>query len=212
MIHDSALRWVVTGLFVLTATECVLAIVGKRRPWAWVVSHGLHFVMAVAMVMMAWPPSGAHLPSTGPTVFFLLAAMTFVTMAFAVARTTALRVRYGYHTLMMLATGWMYAMMNARWYPARTSTEHHVPPAMSSMPGMDMAGTAMPASSGPPVWFSAVNWLAAVGFAVAALFWTYWYFVKRQHEPSLFRSLGNLSQAGMAIGMSILFSAKLFRI
>ncbi len=70
----------------------------------------------------------------------------------------------------------------------------------------------MPASSGPPVWFSAVNWLAAVGFAVAALFWTYWYFVKRQHEPSLFRSLGNLSQAGMAIGMSILFSATLFRI
>lgn len=143
---------------------------------------------------------------------FLLAAMTFVTMAFAVARTTALRVRYGYHTVMMLATGWMYAMMNARWYPARTGTEHHVPPAMSSMPGMDMAGTAMPASSGPPVWFSAVNWLAAVGFAVAALFWTYWYFVKRQHEPSLFRSLGNLSQAGMAIGMSILFSATLFRI
>lgn len=70
MIHDLALRWVVTGLFVLTATECVLAIVGKRRPWTWVVSHGLHFVMAVAMVMMAWPPSGAQLPSTGATVFF----------------------------------------------------------------------------------------------------------------------------------------------
>lgn len=69
MIHDLVLRWVVTGLFVLTAAECVLAIVGKRRPWAWVVSHGLHFVMALAMVMMAWP-SGAQLPSTGPTVFF----------------------------------------------------------------------------------------------------------------------------------------------
>lgn len=68
MIHDLVLRWVVTGLFVLTAAECVLAIVGKRRPWAWVVSHGLHFVMALAMVMMAWP-SGAQLPSTGPTVF-----------------------------------------------------------------------------------------------------------------------------------------------
>ncbi|MCA2306066.1 DUF5134 domain-containing protein [Mycobacterium intracellulare] len=211
MIHDLVLRWVVTGLFTLTAAECVLAIAGKRRPWTWVVSHGLHFVMAVAMVMMAWP-LGTQAPSTGPTVFFVLAAMTFVTMAVVVARTTALRIRYGYHTLMMLATGWMYAMMNARWYPARTSTQDHAPSAMSSMPGMDMAGTAMPASSGSPIWFNAVNWVAAVGFTVAALFWTYWYFVKRQHEPSRFRSLGNLSQAGMAIGMSILFSATLFRI
>ncbi|EFG79782.1 hypothetical protein HMPREF0591_0327 [Mycobacterium parascrofulaceum ATCC BAA-614] len=211
MIHDLVLRWVVTALFALTAAECVLAIATKHRPWTWVVSHGLHFIMAVAMVMMAWP-SGAQLPSTGPTAFFLLAAMTFVTMAVVVARTTALRIRYGYHASMMLATGWMYAMMNARWYPAPTSTQHRAQPAMSSMPGMDMAGTAMPASSGSPTWFSAVNWPAAVGFAVAALFWTYWYFVKRQHEPSRFRSLGNLSQAGMAIGMTILFSATLFRI
>lgn len=211
MIHDLLLRWIVTGLFALTATECVVAIVGKRRPWTWVVSHGLHFVMAVAMVVMAWP-SAAQLPSTGPTVFFLLAATTFVAMAVVVARTTALRIRYSYHTLMMLATAWMYAMMNAQWYPARTSPQHHAQPPMSSMPGMDMTGMAMPASTGSPIWFSAVNWFAAGVFAIAALFWAYWYFVKRQHEPSHFRSLGNLSQAGMAVGMSILFSATLFRI
>jgi hypothetical protein len=210
MIHDLVLRWVVTGLFSLTAAECVLAIVAKRRPWAWVVSHGLHFVMAIAMVVMAWP-WGAQLPSTGPTAYFLLAAMTFVTMAVVVARTTGLRVRYGYHAVMMLATGWMYAIMNTQLFPVRSSTHDVAQPTMP-MPGMDMAGTDMPASSGSPMWFSAVSWVGTVGFVVAAVFWTYWYFVKRRHEPSRFKSLGNLSQAGMAIGMSILFSATLFRI
>ncbi|MCV7075777.1 DUF5134 domain-containing protein [Mycobacterium szulgai] len=211
MIDDLVLRWVVTGLFLLTAAECVLAIATKRRPWSWVVSHGLHFVMAVAMVVMAWP-WGVQLPSTGPAAFFLLAAMTFVTMSVVVARTPALRVRYGYHAVMMLATGWMYAIMNAQLFPARSSTQSTAEPAMSSMPGMDMAGTDMPASSGSLLWFSAVSWLGTVGFAVAAVFWTYWYCVRRQHETSHSRSLGNLSQAGMAIGMAILFSATLFRI
>lgn len=211
MIHDLVLRWVVTGLFSVTAAECVVAIVAKRRPWTWVVSHGLHFVMAVAMVVMAWP-WGAQSASIGPAALFLLAAATFVTLAVVVARATALRVRYGYHALMMLATGWMYAIMNAQLFPVRSSTVYAAQPAMSSMPGMDMAGTEMPASSGPPIWFSAVNWVGAVGFVVAAVFWTYWYFVKRRHEPDRFRSLGNLSQAGMAVGMSILFSATLFQI
>lgn len=211
MIHDLMLRWVVTGLFSLTAAECLIAIATKRQPWSWVVSHGLHFVMSVAMVVMAWP-WGAQLPSTGPAVFFLLAAVTFVAMAVVVARTAGLRVRYGYHALMMLATGWMYAIMGAQFFPAPAST-HNSAQSDTSMPGMDMAGMNMPASSGsPPTWFSAVGWLGTVAFAVAAVFWTYWYLVKRRHESSRFRSLGNLSQAGMAIGMTFLFLSTLFQI
>ncbi|KPN48136.1 DUF5134 domain-containing protein, partial [Mycobacterium intracellulare] len=147
----------------------------------------------------------------GPAVFFLLAAMTFVTMAVAVARTTALRVRYGYHAVMMLATGWMYAIMNTRLFPVRSNTHDEAPPALP-MPGMDPASMDMPASNGSHVWFSTVSWLGTVGFAVAAVFWTYWYFVKRRHEPSRFRSLGNLSQAGMALGMAFLFLSTLIRI
>ena len=58
MIHDLVLRWLVTGLFVLSAAECVFAIITQRRPWTSVVSNGLHFVMAVAMVVM--PGRGAH--------------------------------------------------------------------------------------------------------------------------------------------------------
>lgn len=83
-----------------------LTVVVKRRPWGWVVSRGLHFVMSIAMLMMAWP-WGAQLPSIGPTVFFALAAMTFVALAGFTARTPALRVRYVYQALMMLGTGWM---------------------------------------------------------------------------------------------------------
>lgn len=210
MIHNLVLRWVVTGLFSLTAVECVLAVVARRRPWTWVVSHGLHFVMAVAMVAMAWP-WGARLPATAPAVFFVLAAITFVAMAIVVARTTGLRLRYGYHALMMLATGWMYAIMGAHWFPARASAQDAAEPA-TSMPGMDMAGAGMPASSGSPLWFSAVSWLGTVGFAVAAVFWTCWYFIKRKQEPSRFRSLGNLSQAGMATGMTFLFLSTLARV
>lgn len=210
MIHDAVIRWVVTALFSLTAAECVLAIVIKRQPWTWVVSHGLHFVMALAMVVMAWP-WGAQLPPNGPAVFFLLATVTFVTMAVVVARTAGLRVRYGYHATMMLATGWMYAIMGVHFFPARAST-HNSAQSDTSMPGMDMTGTNMPAGSGTPMWLSTVGWLGTVGFAVAAVFWTYWYFVKRRCERSRFMSLGNLSQAGMAIGMTFLFLSTLFPI
>lgn len=210
MIHDLMLRWVVTGLFVLTAAECGLAIVINRRPWTLVVSHGLHFIMAVAMAAMAWPWR-AQLPTTGPAVFFLLAAVGFVTMAVVAARTTAPRVLYGYHSLMMLATAWMYASMDGHLLPVRSGTQHRAQPGVP-MPGMDMAGTNLAASSGPPIWFSAVNWVGTVGFAVAAIFWTYRYFTARHHQANRSRSLANLGQAMMAAGMTILFSATLFRI
>jgi len=189
----------------------VLAIVMKRRPWAWVLSHSLHFVMSVAMLVMAWP-WGARLPPTGPTVFFALAAMTFVALAGFAARRPGLRVRYVYQAVMMLGTGWMFAIMSNALLPARSGTHDTAQPAMSAMPGMAASGTNPPASGGAPMWFNAINWLGTVGFAVAALIWAYWYFAKREQDKSRFKSLGNLSQAGMAIGMAVLFSATLFRV
>lgn len=210
MIHDLVLRWVVTGLFALTAAECGLAIVIKRQPWTSVVSHGLHFVMAVAMVVMAWPWN-APLPTTGPAVFFVLAAVLFVTMAVVAARTTTQRVLFGYHGLMMLATAWMYAIMNGHLLPAGFSTQQRAEPD-PSMPGTDMANMSMAASSGPPVWFSVLNWLGTITFAAAAAFWTYRYVIDRQHDTARSRSLGNLGQAMMAAGMTILFLATRFTI
>ncbi|MCV6984997.1 DUF5134 domain-containing protein [Mycobacterium shinjukuense] len=209
MIHDLMLRWVVTGLFALPAAECGLAIAARLRPWTWVVNHGLHFVMAVGMAVMAWP-WGARLPATGPAVFFLLAAAWFVTMAVVAAQATGVRGLYGYHGLMMLATAWMYVVMDGHLLPGSSSAQHATGHG-GSMPGMDMAAMDMLASDGSPLWFSAVNWFGVVGLAVAAVVWTFRYFTQR-HEAAGSRSLGNLGQAMMAAGMSILFVATLFRV
>jgi Domain of unknown function (DUF5134) len=225
MIHDLVLRWVVTGLFVLSAAECGFAIITHRRPWTSVLNNGLHFAMAVAMVVMAWPWS-AQLPTTGPAIFFLLAALWFVSIAVAAAHKTAHRGLYGYHGLMMLATAWMYAIMNGDLLPLRTKSDMSMPEmprSTTSMPpsgGMSMppssamtmppGGMNMPASSGPPVWFTAVGWIGTLSFAAAAVFWTYWCFIERRREEAWHRSLASLCQAMMAAGTTIFFLATLF--
>lgn len=206
MIHDLLLRWAVTGLFALGATECGLPILTRRRPWLMVVNHGVHFLMAVGMAAMAWPWS-AQLPATGPAVFFLLAAMWFTTRGIVAALTPASRVLHGYHGLMMLATAWMYASMNGPLQPAHSSKQPN-----ASMPGMDMAAMNEPASSAAPTWFTTVNWLGAIIFAIAAAFWASRYVIERRHATTRSRSLGNLAQAMMGAGMAILFSATLFEI
>jgi len=206
MIHDLLLRWVVTGLFALGAIECGLPILTRHRPRLMVVNHSLHFLMAVAMAVMAWPWS-TRLPTTGAAVFFLLAAMWFTTRGIIAAQSPTSRVLYGYHGLMMLAMAWMYASMNGPLRPAHSSSQPN-----TSMPGMDMAAMNEPASSGAPTWFTTVNWIGAIIFAIAAAFWASRYVIERQHATTRFRSLGNLAQAMMAAGMTILFSATLFEI
>ncbi len=209
MIHGIVLRWVVTGLFALTAVEYGVAVVAKPRPWTSAVNYALHFVMAVAMVVMAWPWS-TGLPTTGPAVFFLLAALTFVVMAIVAVRTATRWELYAYHGVMMLATAWMYAIMDRHLMPAGSSPR----PDMSSMsmPGMDMSAMNMPATNEPPLWISVVGWIGAVGFAVAAVFWTFRYALDRRRKTAPRRSLGDFGQAMMAAGMAIFFLATLFRI
>jgi hypothetical protein len=205
MIHDIVLRWVVTGLFTLTAVEFGLAVVTKPRPWTSALNHALHFVMASAMVVMAWPWS-AQLPTTGPAVFFLLAAVSFAAMAIFAIRTTTRRELYFYHGLMMLATAWMYAVMDSHLMPDQSSAQPEM-----SMPGMKVSAMKMPASNSA-TWSSAVGWLGAIGFAVAAVFWTYRYVLDRRRKTAPRRSLGDLGQAMMAGGMAIFFLATLFPI
>jgi len=205
MIHDIVLRWVVIGLFALTAVEYGLAVVTKPRPWTSAVNHALHVVMAVAMVVMAWPWS-TQLPTTGPAVFFLLAAGTFAAMAIFAIRTTSRRELYFYHGLMMLATAWMYVIMDSHLMPAGSSTQ-----ADMSMPGMDVSAMNMPARNSA-TWSSAVGWFGAVGFTAAAIFWTYRYVLDRRRKTAPRRSLGDLGQAMMAAGMAIFFLATLFPI
>ncbi|MEB3033390.1 DUF5134 domain-containing protein [[Mycobacterium] nativiensis] len=212
MIHGLVLRWVVTALFGLSALECGRALITKHRPWTMGVNHGLHFVMAAAMVVMTWP-WGMQLPMTAPAVFFLLAAGWFATTAAVATRTTTRRLVGGYHGLMMLATAWMYALMSGHLLTGGSSTQAHAEPDMS-MPYPAMAGIDMSAASGSgsPIWPNTVNWLGTIGFATAAVFWTCKHFAQRRNETTQSRSLGDLGQAAMAAGMTALFLSTLFPI
>lgn len=208
MIHDLLLRWVVTGLFALGAIECALPIFTGRRPWTVVVSHCLHFLMAVGMAVMAWPWSTQSPSPTGPAVFFLLAAAWFTAIGITVARSPGSRLLYAYHVLMMLATTWMYADMDGSLLSGHLSAQPSV-----SMSGMHVGPMNGPANSGAPPWFSVVNWLGAIIFAIAAAFWTGKYLIiARAHAIPHRWSLGNLAQAALAAGMAILFLAALFTI
>ena len=196
MIQGVLLRWAVTGLFALGAVECALPILTRRRPWPTVLSHGLHVLMAVAMATMAWPWS-MHFPATALAVLFGLAAAWFATMVVA-ARTPARRRLTGYHALMMLATAWMYAAMDGLPAPSQAG---------AAMPGMDMAATGTPPDAG---WVTALNWLGALIFGAATVFWTLRYLT--DIGSARLKSLGNLAQVAMAAGMAVLFFAALFRI
>jgi len=207
VISDLVLRWVVTGLFVLAAAECGQAILTTRRPWTSVVSQGLHFAMSAAMVVMVWP-RGAQLPATGPMLFFLLATAVFATMAVGVAHAPALRLQYGYNGLMMLATAWMYALMDGDLLTGGSVTWDRAQSG-AAMPDIDMATMTMPASSGSPPWLNVINWCGTVTFAAAAAFWTHRYLVGRFRGAGGFGSLASLGQAAMAAGMTVLFLATL---
>jgi hypothetical protein len=216
VIEGLALRWVVTALFTLSAAECLFAGATGRRTATSVAGHLLHFVMAVAMAVMAWP-GGAKLPTTGPAVFFLLATAWFVVVALTDAG-SGHRIVNGYHALMMLAMSWMYAVMNGHLLPGQDSAQrHHIADGPQlNMPAMeigrtDMGGTDVSShSAGHPGWIAAINWLWTVGFAVATVWWLYRYFVERRARPAERRCLlGIASQAMMAAGMAVMFGVML---
>lgn len=232
MIDDIALRWAVTLLFALSAAECAYTIwfktqrstaadgpstgsavatlervatrrVGRSRRTLDVVCNLLHLVMAVAMGVMAWP-RGAELPTTGPMIFFLLAAGWFVVTAAVGATTTAARLIHGYHAVMMLAMAWMYAVMNGGIVPGTGGHDH----AHHDMTHMDMSAMQMPSS---PVWVTGLNWAVTVGFAVAAVWWLHRYFSVRSaaRGPLAHAHFGVLCQAMSAAGMAIMFAVML---
>ena len=207
MIPDLFLRWIVTALFVLSAAECVYAIATGHRAWTHVISHSLHFVMSVAMVVMAWP-RGMTLPITGPLLFFVAAALWFVAQMLVHSGHRGIN---AYHAAMMLAMVWMYDVMSGSLEPVpsegtgQAGGGHH---SMPGMPGMEMPGASADLTGYPP-FVSGLNWLCVAGFAVAVVWWLYRYFVERKAEPSQpsHRFLGTIAQAMMAAGMAITFGA-----
>lgn len=216
MIHDLALRWVVTLLFVFSAAVCVSAILSHRHAGesskAGMVSHSLHAIMAVAMAVMAWP-RGAELPTRAPMIFFAVAAVWF---AVVMVRTSGHRVANSYHTLMMLAMAWMYAAMGGLPLRREPSAE----PDMADMPGMSghagHAGHGAHGAGAHPgtetaTWIGTLNWLCTIGFAVAAVYWLYRFITARLQsgDDDAHSSIGILCQLAMASGMAIMFAVML---
>lgn len=209
MIQDLLLRWIVTTLFVISATECVYGIAAGRRSWTGLVGNSLHALMAIAMAVMAWP-RGADLPATGPLLFFLLAAAWFI--ALTLGRPGHRRAN-AYHAGMMLAMAWMYAVMNGGLLPASSDVAsagaHH---GSVSMPGMNMPATvAAPVATGTPPVLTGLNWFFTIAFAVAGAWWLLWLFVRRGTEPfpSSRVQFGIAAQVMMAAGMAIMFAVML---
>lgn len=224
MINDLALRWVVTLLFLFSAGVCLAGIARNRHSIPDLISHGLHAVMAIAMAVMAWP-RGAELPTRGPMLFFLAAAVWF---AIVTVRSARHRVANVYHTLMMVAMAWMYAAMGGLPL-ARTQDSASVAAGatdMAAMPGMagmnDATGqtghaghgghsAAAPSIAEPATWTGTLNWVCTIGFAAAAVFWLYRFVIHRV-QPSgdeSRSSVGILCQLAMAAGMAIMFAVML---
>lgn len=216
MIQDVALRWFVTLLFLFSAAVCVRGMVTGRHSRQGVVSHALHAVMAVAMAVMAWP-RGADLPTLAPMIFFAAAALWFAVITVRDGEHRAANV---YHTLMMLAMAWMYAVMGG--LPLRNAAQ----PTMAGMPDMPGMGAA-PGHGGHSghgahsaathttddgaAWIGVLNWVCAVGFGVAAVFWLYRFITARvqgrDRQPG--QAVGILCQFAMAAGMAIMFAVML---
>ena len=210
MIQDLTLRWFVTALFVFSAGVCVSAIARNRQSTTGLISHALHAIMAVAMAVMAWP-RGADLPSQPPMIFFLAAAVWFLVVT---ARASEHRVANGYHTFMMLAMAWMYAAMGGLPLPRREEPPPSAAtPGMSmpGMPGMGMPGMGGHAGAGSASWVGVINWVCAIGFAAAAVFWFYRFVTARVQSSSdeSQSTVGILCQLAMAAGMAIMFALML---
>ncbi|UEA57918.1 DUF5134 domain-containing protein [Gordonia otitidis] len=146
MIDNLALRWVVTVLFAIAAALTVYAMVRQRLHWPAYVGHVLHLIMALAMIVMAWPFSMSW-PTTGPMIFFIVAAVWFLaTLAFPSSVLADAECGCGdvctcgahcgcvpatdsvfgrsvavYHAAMMGAMAWMYAVMNGSLLPGSDS-------------------------------------------------------------------------------------------
>jgi hypothetical protein len=219
MINDPIVRWIVTLLFVFSAGVCISAIVRNRRSTPTVITNSLHAVMAIAMAVMAWP-RGADIAPRGPMLFFLAAAGWFAVVP---AKADGHQVRNTYHAVMMIAMAWMYAAMGG------LHLRSNADPASTAMPEMDMAGmsTAMDggashaghtghmvaaySGAGPVTWLGSLNWLCAIGFAGAAVFWLYRFIATRMQASGdeSHSSFGTLCQFAMAAGTAVMFGVML---
>ena len=211
---DVALRWVVTLLFGAGTATYVYILIAQHGRWTSTVNHLLHLLMSVAMILMAWDV-GISLPTVAPMIFFLLAGVWFGRAAGRMSTPAGDRLTNGYYAVMMAAMAWMFAPMNGRLPSQFGHSSDHAQSAVAAidMSGADMRAPEMSSAEPAAEWIAAVNWIAALGFAVVALYWACRYLAKRRtitvpHAAQL-AHLEPLYQVCSAAGTALMFGVML---
>ncbi|TXK18968.1 DUF5134 domain-containing protein [Homoserinibacter sp. GY 40078] len=111
MLHDPAVAWVFTVIFGATGVYSVVLTIIDRRLIERVM-HGLHILMSLAMIAMAWALSVPTLPqvlvfSIGALYCAAIWVRSLLRGGTGIAEHPPWML--GYHALMMLAMVWMVA-------------------------------------------------------------------------------------------------------
>lgn len=221
LMGDLTLRWIVTILFTASIATYAYILVAQHDRWTSTVNHLLHLTMAAAMIMMAWG-LGMNLPTVGPMIFFLLVGAWFVRVAGRVSAPARDRLTNSYYAVTVAAMAWMYAVMNSSLPGSDHPRDHAVPASLAmntsgtdtNMSGIHMSAHDMSRTLPDPGWITTVNWIATLGFAVMALYWTCRSFARRRrthpapHTAHLAR-VEPLYQVFTAAGTALMFGALL---
>lgn len=214
LIDDLALRWIVTMLFGVSIAIYVYILVAQHDRWMSTVNHLLHLTMSAAMILMVWRV-GLNLPTVGPLACCLLAGAWFVRVAIRMSATTFERLTNGYYAVMVAAMAWMYTSMNGSLPGHTCHSPDHTQSASQSMnmSAIEMSTQEMPPTAPDPEWITTVDWIATLGFAVAAAYWGYHYFANRRTNPVRhavqFTHMELLYQATTAAGTALMFAMML---
>jgi hypothetical protein len=213
MIDKFVVRLVITAVFCVSIAECLYVLAAQHGSWRCRISTLLHLVMSVAMIVMAWS-AGTQLPTNEPVVFFGIAAIWFVAVAVTDAPGVRPRLTNAYHAVMMTAMAWMFAVIHTGPSASRSGHSHHHDAHASGMhtsSTIDASSMELSPNVSEPVWVTTINWIAALGFAVAAAYWLLRFVAERRTNPVSHESrpAGRelLCQASMAAGAAIMFGA-----
>lgn len=163
------------------------------------------------MILMVWRV-GLDLPAIAPMLFFLLAGLWFVCIAVLVRSQSGERLKTCYYAAMMAAMAWMYALMGAGLAGHTTHAHNHASASVNmGASTMPMPSHEMSPVTPEPSWITAANWIAALGFAAVALYWSSRLFGERRtlRVPPATRlaRMEPLHQAFTAAGTAVMFGA-----
>ena len=114
----------------------------------------------------------------------------------------------------MTAMAWMFAVIHTGPSASRSGHSHHHDAHASGMhtsSTIDASSMELFPNVSEPVWVTTINWIAALGFAVAAVYWLLRFVAERRTSPvsheSRLAGWELLCQASMAAGAAIMFGA-----